>query len=941
MVTQAVQDQEQKKTKREKKKREKGVRLTKKVLANKRTITPLCALSLAKELRKRERFKEARNLLAKVLNEDFNGRNLRLKLTQQYALCTYKDPGLPNEARLNRAFQILEGLDEVSKYLADHEEPDDRGPASTTNQETLGLAGSIFKLKWEADRNSQHLWRALGYYLRGYKVGVGLDDGYTAINAAFLLDLLANFEAEYSKEVGTKLLTSEENLKERAEAIRKQLVQELALESEKAHLGKGSWYCATAATAYFGLEQYEKASSWLNQINPSEVEPWEKRSIIQPLVQLASFKRDGNEVHQKAQKVVAEFVGDEQTVSSFFTLFKGQKVGLALSGGGFRASLFHLGVLARLAELDVLRHIEVLSCVSGGSIVGAHYYLELRQLLQKNADNEIKKVDYVALIDQMTTTFLRGVQQNLRTRIVLNPWFSLKMLWRQSYSQTLRLGELFEEQLYAKVKDGEGGKPRWLNEMAIVPRDHEGKPYADFHPNKYNWSRRNKVPALILNATTLNTGNAWQFTATYMGEPRMGDELTDGSDRLRRFYYNRKDTPREYKKVRLGCAVAASACVPGLFEPVSFPGLYEKKPENANKAEKITVQLVDGGVYDNQGVESLLEQNCTRILMSDASGQLDVNDEPGAGRISALFRATSILQNRVRNTLYRNYDARGRTLLLQVLMSVHLKKGLTEKSIPWRGCNDIADLDWEPPRPKNVPLPYGILETIQQSLSRIRTDLDSFSDKEAYALMASGYYMAKKDLAVRLGQEFSDSEKPHHWPFLTPQMTREFQPSACQQTEEPQPSAFIQLLNVGQYRLFKAWRISKLLRVLSYGVLLATVTAIGWMGYTHMEKEFFRNRLDLLGMSFDLTLTCGGVALLLLAAISYLFLELKGLRLTGWVSRWAASLGIGLVGWLPASIHLLVFDRLFLKQGRLDPRQESTEGSRASDPEDSGLTVKP
>ena len=41
------------------------------------------------------------------------------------------------------------------------------------------------------------------------------------------------------------------------------------------------------------------------------------------------------------------------------------KVGLALSGGGFRASLFHIGVLAKLAELDVLRHVEVLSCVKG------------------------------------------------------------------------------------------------------------------------------------------------------------------------------------------------------------------------------------------------------------------------------------------------------------------------------------------------------------------------------------------------------------------------------------------------------------------------------------------------------------------------------------------------------------------------------------------------
>ena len=39
------------------------------------------------------------------------------------------------------------------------------------------------------------------------------------------------------------------------------------------------------------------------------------------------------------------------------------RVGLALSGGGFRASLYHIGVLAKLAELDVLRHVEVLSCV--------------------------------------------------------------------------------------------------------------------------------------------------------------------------------------------------------------------------------------------------------------------------------------------------------------------------------------------------------------------------------------------------------------------------------------------------------------------------------------------------------------------------------------------------------------------------------------------------
>ena len=54
-----------------------------------------------------------------------------------------------------------------------------------------------------------------------------------------------------------------------------------------------------------------------------------------------------------------------------------QKLGLALSGGGFRASYFHIGVLAQMAEQGLLRHVEVISTVSGGSIIGALYYLHV------------------------------------------------------------------------------------------------------------------------------------------------------------------------------------------------------------------------------------------------------------------------------------------------------------------------------------------------------------------------------------------------------------------------------------------------------------------------------------------------------------------------------------------------------------------------------------
>src|SRR5579885_2824390 len=44
-------------------------------------------------------------------------------------------------------------------------------------------------------------------------------------------------------------------------------------------------------------------------------------------------------------------------------------VGLALSGGGFRATLFHIGSLWRLNQLGWLRRLDVITSVSGGSII--------------------------------------------------------------------------------------------------------------------------------------------------------------------------------------------------------------------------------------------------------------------------------------------------------------------------------------------------------------------------------------------------------------------------------------------------------------------------------------------------------------------------------------------------------------------------------------------
>src|SRR5262245_60266919 len=165
-----------------------------------------------------------------------------------------------------------------------------------------------------------------------------------------------------------------------------------------------------------------------------------------------------------------------------------------------------------------------------------------------------------------------------------------------------------------------------------------------------------------------------------MGEPPTPiDTDIDGNYRLRRMYY--EDAPKRYRYIRLGHAVAASSCVPGLFEPLSLPGLYKDK----------MVRLVDGGVHDNQGVASLLEQGCAMLLVSDASGQMNAEDEPSSGPFNVLLRSDSISQSRVRQSQYRDLAARRRVGQLQGLMFVHLKKDLSVDPVDWLDCSEPFD----------------------------------------------------------------------------------------------------------------------------------------------------------------------------------------------------------------------------------------------------------
>jgi predicted acylesterase/phospholipase RssA len=560
---------------------------------------------------------------------------------------------------------------------------------------------------------------------------------------------------------------------------------------------------------------------------------WEMRSFTQQIFALAylqvfqkefSFSPNADEKELriphakdiKEQKIIKclhllKTFGYEDKNSDVTTDIRKQgKLGLALSGGGFRASLFHIGVLASLAEADELRHVQVISTVSGGSIIGAFYFLKLKFLFETKHDDEITKEDYILIIKEIEKEFLSGVQENLRMRIFSDFASNWKMLTDPHYSRTHRLGELYEEYFYkkeffdpekyqaAKVKMAENRfidsseLDKSIDEIAasyienywerVVEKYEENEALLEANEgrifmqnlfvNPYlkqeetfdfkldNWKRKNKIPQLVLNATSVNTGHNFQFTASWMGEPPMNIlQDVDVKPRLRRMYYT--EAPEPYKNFRLGFAVGASSCVPVMFHPMPMRDLYEG----------IELQLVDGGLHDNQGISSLLEQECNQIFISDASGQLPTEKVTASNELSLFYRSDSILQERLRELQFLDIKSRSNSTQIHNLTSVHLKNDLFNPPVNWKFCED-------PPRSlmygnqiqsnANHLTRYGVLREIQLALAEIRTDLDAFHDKEAYALMYSGYMQMNHGMEKKIGDAAS-------WQFgkIEPYLTRQ------------------------------------------------------------------------------------------------------------------------------------------------------------------------
>jgi NTE family protein len=572
-----------------------------------------------------------------------------------------------------------------------------------------------------------------------------------------------------------------------------------------------------------------------------------------------------------------------------------QKWGLALSGGGFRAAFFHIGVLAQMAELDVLRKVEVISAVSGGSIVGALYYLYVKRLLESTYDDEITPDRYADIVEEMERHFLDAVQQNIRMRTFANPLKNLRMAF-PDYSRSDHIGELYDKYFYRPIFSPRSSEMVQMQHLQIRPCGER----PGFSARDGNKTRTNKVPILLINATTLNTGHNWRFAPEWMGEPRYDDEVANEVDknlRLRRPDYEQiRHTGHD--RFELGLAVAASACVPAIFPPLAISNLYPG----------MRVQLVDGGVHDNLGVQGLRDEKCTHWIVSDASRWLEDQDNPQTRSVPTYTRSMDILMDRVREEeLYRLYYDPAKL----PFAFMHLRKGLNAKAISWKDKAGKAIERTITERASRVSSQaFGVHPDVQDLLSRIRTDLDSFTEVEAFSLMLDGYKMSGNEIPLRLGVRRAIQSRA--WIFLK-----------VEDWAQNPPGIYLEHLKVARKNLFKVFRLSP---ALAAGT--AVVVGLLLVGLWPLVGSWIMNLLSRT-VTWGVILLTAGIFVLVTLFPQFDCLR-KLLVLTEGITRITMRAVLPALASVFVLIHLAIFDRIFLWLGSVERLRRKAEKARTA-----------
>lgn len=265
-------------------------------------------------------------------------------------------------------------------------------------------------------------------------------------------------------------------------------------------------------------------------------------------------------------------------------------VALCLSGGGYRAMLFHLGALWRLNELGWLPKLERISSVSGGSITNGVLGMGWNKLAFNDAG--------------VATQFEEVLTQPLRS-------FACRTVDIRAV-----IGGLFTADSAAE----------WVAD-AYDTHLFNDKTLQDL-PDE----QRGKAPRFVFNAANVQSGVLFRFSKPYARDYRVGE--------IRK------------PEVKLSHAVAASSAFPPVLSPLTLSfneaeftqnsGADLQKPPYTTRAI-----LTDGGVYDNLGLETTWKRYRT-ILVSDGGGRMEAHPKPRRDWLFHTKRVLDVIDNQVR-----------------------------------------------------------------------------------------------------------------------------------------------------------------------------------------------------------------------------------------------------------------------------------------------------
>lgn len=271
-------------------------------------------------------------------------------------------------------------------------------------------------------------------------------------------------------------------------------------------------------------------------------------------------------------------------------LSDGKTLGIALSGGGFRATLFNLGSLWRLNDAGLLQRLDRITSVSGGAILAgvlASRWTRLR--------------------------FVDGQADNFQTEV----------------AAPLR-------KFCAETADIEAGLLGWITPFRsageYLRRHYKSELFGDLRLHDLPPRQANVAPLFVFYTTNLQTGRNLRFRQDFVADYFLGVNT-------------RLDCS-------LATAVTASSAFPPIFSPLriqSDPADWRDAKWQGDPAQlerlRREIVLADGGIYDNMGLESLNEDI---RLVSDAGAPFDVEESPRGDYFSQLSRVRDILIDQTR-----------------------------------------------------------------------------------------------------------------------------------------------------------------------------------------------------------------------------------------------------------------------------------------------------